>query len=127
MYTLEMENDKTLRVKVYKIWRILLPFLYVVVLIHFLKDITQDILKIPTHLDLLGDVKEDISMFPVFFQNLFISMGVGSFIAEVFLLVAIPVVIKRKGASLLGKTIFVVFLCLGAYFLAATLLDPRFR
>jgi len=127
LYTLEMETDRSLRVKVYKLWRTLLPFLYVVVLIHFLKDITQDILKISTPLDLLGDVKEDISIFPIFFQNLFISLGIGSFIAEFFLLVAIPVVIRRREASLLEKTIFIIFLCLGVYFLAATLLDPRFR
>ena len=46
---------------VFNIWRLLLPFLYIFILVHFLKDITQDILKISTPLDLFGDVKEDIS------------------------------------------------------------------
>lgn len=111
----------------FKLWRRLLPFLYVFVFIHFLKDITQDILKIPTPLDLFGDVKEDLSSFSIFAQNLFMLLGVSSFIAEAFLLVAIPAVIRKKRVTLLEKTIFVVVVALILFFLMAILLDPRFR
>lgn len=110
-----------------KVWRQILPFLYVFVLVHFLKDITQDILKISTPLDLLGDVKEDLSRFPIFIQNLFVLLGIGSFISEVFLLVSIPVVMKRKETTTLEKVILVVIMALLLFFLVATLLDPRFR
>lgn len=112
---------------VFDIWRLLLPFLYVFILVHFLKDITQDILKIPTFLDLFGDVKEDLSPFPVFAQNLFMFLGVGSFVAEVFLLISIPIVLKRKESAFLEKVVLVVILALLLFFLVATLLDPRFR
>ena len=93
----------------------------------FLKDITQDILKIPTPFDLLGDVKEDLSSFLDFTQNLFTFLGVGSFIAEAFLLISIPIVLKRKGSAFLEKVVLVVILSLLLFFLVATLLDPRFR
>jgi len=109
------------------IWRLLLPFLYVFILVHFLKDITQDILKIPTFLDLFGDVKEDLSSLPVFAHNLFMFLGVSSFIAEAFLLISIPVVLKRKESAFLEKVVQVVTLALLLFFLVAILLDPRFR
>jgi len=110
----------------YKLWRKLLPFVFIFILVHFLKDITQDILKIPTPLDYLGDVKEDLSSFPVLFQNIFMLFGVASFIAEAFLLVAIPVAIIRREITSLDRIIFLTFLALVAFFLLATLLDPRF-
>ena len=50
----------------YKIWKVLLPFIYLFVLIHFTKDITQDILKISSPLDIFGDAQEDISFLPKF-------------------------------------------------------------
>jgi hypothetical protein len=111
----------------FRVWRGLLPFLYVFVLVHFLKDITQDILKLPTPLDLLGDAKEDLSLFPDFIQNIFILLGVGSFMAEAFLLISIPVVMKKKEITSLEKVILALVIALLLFFLTVTLLDPRFR
>lgn len=111
---------------IFKWWRKILPVLLVLVFIHFFKDITQDILKISTPLDLFGDVKEDLSSFPAFFQKLFVLLGIGSFIAEIFLLTSIPIVIRRKTVTLLEKIIWVVLFLLFIYFLIAILLDPRF-
>jgi hypothetical protein len=113
-------------ITIYKLWRKLLPILYILVLAHFLKDITQDILHIPTFLDLLGDVKEDLSSFPVIIQNIFILLGYGSFIAEIFLLLSIPVILQRKKISGLEKVVGTMVLFLVFFFVVATLLDPRF-
>lgn len=115
-----------MKITIFKVWRKLLPFLYVFVLVHFLKDITQDVLKIFTPLDLLGDVKEELSSFPIFIQNLFMLLGVGSFIAEAFLLISIPVVTKRKEITHLEKMVLAVIMALLLFFLVVTLLDPRF-
>lgn len=113
--------------KAFMIWRKLLPFVFIFVLVHFLKDVTQDILKIPTPLDYLGDVKEDLSSFPVIAQNLFMLLGIGSFVAEAFILVAIPVVIRKKEIILLEKVVCIVLIALILFFLVATFLDPRFK
>ncbi|MFH0749441.1 MAG: hypothetical protein V1917_00825 [Candidatus Gottesmanbacteria bacterium] len=114
-----------MKILIYKLWRKLLPILYIFVLIHFLKDITQDILKIPTFLDLLGDVREDISSFPLVIQNIFTLLGYGSFVAEIFLLVSIPITLKKKEMSVLEKVVVAVVLFLLFFFMAAILLDPR--
>jgi hypothetical protein len=113
--------------KIFKAWRTILPFVYLIVLVHFLKDITQDILRIPTPLDLLGDIKEDLSLFPALIQKFFGLLGIGSFMAELFLLVSIPVVIKRREFTFLEKIVGVVIVALLLFFLTATLLDPRFK
>lgn len=111
----------------FKTGRKYLPFLFIFVLIHFLKDITQDILKIATPLDFFGDVKEDLSIFPLFIQYLFVFLGFTSFIAEAFLLIAIPVVIRKKKITTLERIIWVVVIFLIFYFLIVTFLDPRFN
>src|SRR3989344_5503790 len=89
---------------VFNIWRLLLPFLYIFILVHFLKDITQDILKISTPLDLFGDVKEDISFLSKPLQIIFYyGLGGLSFVIEAFLLIAIPKIIRRRQVSFLEK------------------------
>lgn len=115
------------KITTFKVWRKLLPILYVFVLVHFLKDVTQDILKISTPLDFLGDIKEDLSSFPVFVQSLLLLLGIGSFVAEVFLLVSIPFVMKKKIITSLEKIIWTVSVALLFYFLMVIFLDPRLR
>ena len=114
--------------KLFKVWRFVLPFLLLFVLIHFLKDITQDILKIQTPLDIFGDVKEDLSSLSPTDQNLYLyGLGGLSFIAEAFLLISIPILFRRKQISRLEKYVFVVSFFLLIFFLVATFLDPRYR
>jgi len=110
----------------YKIWKFFLPFIFIIVFVHFLKDITQDILKIPTFLDLLGNVNEDLSEFPLFIQWIIISLGYLSFGIEVFLVVTIPQIIKDKNHAKLEKYIIASFIFLVAYFISVTLIDPRY-
>jgi len=86
----------------------------------------QDILRISTFLDLFGNAKEDLSIFPVFFQHIFTLLGYGSFIAEIFILISIPFVIKKESISKLEVGLITVVILLLIYFLSAVLLDPRF-
>src|SRR3989344_1888745 len=90
---------------IFKLWRkFLLPLIFVFVLIHFAKDITQDILRISSPLDVFGDAKEDISFLPKSLQLVFwYGLGGFSFIVEAFLLVAIPKVMKTNDLTRLGK------------------------
>ena len=86
--------------KLFRIWRFLLPFLFIFFLIHFLKDITQDILRINTPLNIFGDIKENLSFLPSSLQNVYLyGLGGLSFIAEAFILYAIPTILKRKDGS----------------------------
>jgi len=113
--------------KLFKIWRFILPFLFIFFLIHFLKDITQDILKITTPLDIFGDAKEDLSFLSPTLQNIFLyGLGGLSFLAEIFLLISIPVVLKRKKFSKLEKVVFITIVLLVLFFIICTLLDPRY-
>jgi len=114
--------------KLFKKWRFFLPFLFLFVLIHFLKDITQDFLKIQTPLDIFGDVIEDLSNLPTVAQKLYLyGLGGLSFIAEAFLLISIPIVWKRKKFSKLEKYVVIAIVFLFIFFLIATILDPRYK
>lgn len=116
------------RTTLFKIWRFFLPLLFIFVLIHFLKDLTQDILKISTPLDLFGDVREDLSFLPRPLQNIYLyGLGGLSIIAEVFLLITIPKVWKRKEFTKLDRWILIVVAFLMVFFITATILDPRFN
>lgn len=113
--------------KIFRVWRLFLPILFLFVLIHFLKDITQDILIISTPLDIFGDVKEDVSKLSPTAQNLYLyGLGGLSFLAEAFLLISIPVVWKRKTFSNLEMYIVTITSLLLLFFLVATMLDPRY-
>lgn len=104
---------------------ILLIPIFIFVFVHFLKDITQDIFKINTPLDLLGNVNEDLTVFPTLFQKLFYFFGYLSFVAELFLIVAIPLFLTHR----LGKWSFlipVVLVLLVIYLISCVLLDPNF-
>lgn len=111
----------------YKIWRRALPFIFIFTFFHFLKDVAQDVLHIETPLLLLFGVKEDLSEFPDLLQNLFVGLGYSSYIAEIFLLVLIPVIMKRHKNSLLERIVILVVILLIIYFLSAILLDPRIQ
>ncbi len=111
----------------HKIWQFSLPVIFLIVFVHFLKDITQDILKTPTFLDLLGNVNEDLSAFPLVIRQIIIALGFVSFGIEVFLIVVIPKVMKNKENSKLEKYVIASLLFLVIYFISITLLDPRYH
>ena len=107
--------------------KIILWIIFVIVGIHFLKDITQDVLKIASPLDLLGNANEDISSFPEIVRQGYIIFGYGSFLAEIFLVIAIPIVNLGKNKAKLEKFVWGVILFLFLFLLSAVLLDPKFR
>ncbi|KKS90555.1 MAG: hypothetical protein UW69_C0008G0031 [Microgenomates group bacterium GW2011_GWA2_44_7] len=109
------------------IWYFSLPIIFLIVIVHFLKDITQDILKIHTFLDLLGNVNEDLSVFPPFIRQIIVALGFISIGIEAFLIAAIPKVIKNKESSKLEKYVIASLLFLVIYFLSVILMDPRYR
>ncbi len=88
---------------------------------------TQDVFKAPTFLDSLGDIKEDLSVLPVFMQRYVVILGIFSYFAEAFILISIPFVMKKNKSNTLEKLIFVILLELLVYFVVVMLLDPRFR
>lgn len=118
-----------LKAKLFRFWRKkLLPLIFIFVVIHFFKDITQDILKVASPLDFFGDVKEDISFLPRNFQ-LFFWYGLGGFsiIVEAFLLIAIPKVLKREKFITLEKRVVAGVLYLVIFLTVCIFLDPRYK
>lgn len=108
-----------------RLWKFLLPFLFIFILVHLLKDITQDIFKVPTLLDRLGDIKEDVSGFPVVIQRGFTFLAFASFFGEAVLLMIIPKAYGNVSFSRWDKMAISVVLFLGAYFLLCILFDPN--
>ncbi len=109
-----------------KVRSFLLSLIWVVTLIHFLKDITQDILGIPTFLDMFGNIQEDLGALPYWVRLSIIGAGIGSFLAEIFLLVSIPIIKHRRETSTLEKWVVGVVIFMLVYFPLVILLDPRF-
>lgn len=116
-----------MRKTLYKFWRLVLPILFCFFLIHFLKDITQDILKISTPLDLLGNVEEDLSQLPNIFRLTFVGLGILSVFEELFLVISIPIVLKRKKFTHLELMVILITIAILLYFLLVTFLDPRYQ
>ncbi len=109
-----------------KFKRTIFQLVFILVCVHFLKDLTQDILKIPTILDLLGNVNEEISGFPLILQATFIGLSYASYIAEIFLIGAIPLVLRNREYAVLEKVVWITTFLLIVYFVTVISLDPRF-
>jgi|SRR3989344_4510542 len=117
-----------MKIPLIKIWRWLIIIIFIFAVVHFLKDLTQDILKISTPIDLLGDVKEDISFLPQPLQYVYIyGLGGLSIVAEFFLIVAIPKVWRKKELMLLDIWILASVIFLILFFVTAISLDPRYN
>ncbi|HBC44992.1 MAG: hypothetical protein UX08_C0012G0021 [Candidatus Collierbacteria bacterium GW2011_GWB1_45_35] len=112
--------------KSHKVRQYIFALIWIVILIHFLKDITQDILNIPTFLDAFGNIQEDVSWLPIWAQSLVYGTGVSSFLAEIFLLISIPIIKKREKGSNLEKWVIGVVIFMLIYFPVVIFLDPRY-
>lgn len=113
--------------KILKLWKLILIPVYILIIFHFLKDITQDILQIPTILDFLGDVNEDLSRLPEKLVWFYHWAMVNTFFVELFLLIAIPKCWKCKKPSRLDLVVPISLVYLFVMFSFATLLDPRYQ
>lgn len=108
--------------------KVFLWIVFVVVAIHFAKDITQDILRIGSFLDVFGNVEEDLSFLPSTFRDVYLyGLGGLSVIAEAFLLISIPIVNLGRNRVVLKKVTWGVIVFLFSFLFIAILLDPRYR
>lgn len=113
---------------IYSIKNKLLLVLWLIVLIHFLKDITQDLLQITTVLDIFGDAKENLAWLPVWAQGIYLYIFGGlSVLAEITLLVTIPISLLRGETNVTYRLIKYCYWYLAIFFLVAILLDTRFN
>ncbi len=97
--------------------------IWLVMLIHFLKDITQDILGIATPLDKLGDIQENISRFPMWFEWFWHWAMVSTFIGEFILILLLPkyifrLISKTEKYVIIGFLIYIPLMFLWAYLLS---------
>ncbi len=107
---------------IYKIWKFSLLVIFLAVLFHFLKDITQDIFGLATVLDKFGNIEEDISYFPMWLTWLYHWAWVNVFFAEIAIVIIIPLKIKEKIFTkkdlMIAVCLFYLILIMGiAYFL----------
>ncbi len=63
-------------------WKIITLVISSVLLLHFLKDITQDLLGIKTILDVMGNIQEDTTRLPKFLIPLYWSLWVMATLAQ---------------------------------------------
>lgn len=112
--------------KYFRAWQIFLVPVFVFVVIHFTKDVTQDLLGLPTYLDVFGDIKEDISRFSFPFTWFYHWFMVNTFFLELFLLIYTPKTWQRKYFSRVDTVILASIIYLIVAFATAILLDPRF-
>lgn len=114
--------------KLFRLWQKFLIVIFVFVVIHFAKDITQDILHIATPLDIFGDAKEDLSFLPNSLQKIYLyGLGGFSFLAELILIFYLPKLWKEEKLTKTGKLVIFLVLFLLIFFVTATLLDPRYN
>ena len=105
--------------------KIVLIISYIAILIHFLKDITQDILRINSPLDLFGNIQENLSFLPSFLQKVYLyGFGGLSLIAEIVLLLFIPKIIFKKASEMDFLFVKHSFLYLVLFIVLCVTLDP---
>lgn len=113
------------RKKLFLAWKFVLIPIFIFIAIHFLKDITQDLLGVSTFLDVFGDVKEDLSAFPNWLVWVYHWAGVNTFLMEGFLLFSIPKTWGRKAFSKVDLVNAGFLLYIVAIFIIATFLGPQ--
>ncbi len=106
-----------------KIKKAVAVIILVVVSIHFLKDITQDILGTTTPLDRLGDIQENISQFPMWFEWFWHWAMVNTVIGELILVILLPRYLfksigKVEKYIIIGSLVYIPIMFLLAYFLS---------
>lgn len=106
-----------------KINKLIASTILAIVVTHFLKDITQDILGIATPLDNLGDIQEKISQFPMWFEWFWHWAMVNTFIGELVVIILLPKYIfksisKTEKYIIIGFLIYIPLMFLWAYLLS---------
>jgi len=68
--------------QLHKLWKLLLVLVGIFLSLHFLQDITQDLLKIQTPLDYMGDIQENVSILPIWVLPIYYGSWILATIAE---------------------------------------------
>jgi len=89
--------------------KILLLLAWIIVVVHLIKDITQDLLGISSVLDNLGNIEEDTSSFPLWLEYLYHWAMINTVIGEAILIYLIPKYIF-KSVTKLERILIIVFL-----------------
>ncbi len=106
--------------------KITIKIIFIVVLIHFIKDITQDILHIPSIFDFLGNINENLSSLNPIITKTILFLGYLSFFVEITILIVIPIILKNNFQNRkLTKFLLGIVLYLVIYFLSVSFLDPN--
>lgn len=113
--------------KVFRAWKFFLIPVFVFIVIHFMKDITQDLLGLPTVLDYFGDANEDLSNFHPYTTWVYHWFMVNTILLEIFLIIAIPKIWLRSIFSRIDIYAFLSIMYLTVAFFLAILLDPKLR
>ena len=105
--------------------RISTVIIFLFVSVHFVKDITQDILGISTPLDFLGNINEDLTILSPWQRALYLPAIIGTFFIEAII---VFVILHSRFNPSTNKfhLITYLFLYLVIMFITAFFLDPRF-
>lgn len=106
-----------------KKYSLLLGIIWILILLHFLKDLTQDIFEINTILDTLGNITEDLSKFPEWLIWLYHWAMVNTVLCEMYLIYIIPKYFLRKISLLEMKIMWGSIIYVPIMFLLAFLLS----
>lgn len=106
-------------------WKLSLYFLFIFFVLHFLKDITQDILHIATPLDSLGNINEDLSVLSPGMQTIFTGLAYFSYALEVILIVSISKALRTKKITQYDKIALGGTFMMGIIFILFALTDPH--
>jgi len=98
--------DEQISKKALLAWKIILVPVFIFFCLHFLKDITQDILRMPTFLDKMGDLRENVSSLSEWLLWLYHWAWVNAFLLEA---VIITLILKKwKQASFTKLDILII-------------------
>ena len=90
---------------------------FAAVFIYTFSDIVQDVIKLQTSPNVLGDMDKNLASLPKSQKVLFEFLTINSFFTKVFLLIAIPHVFKRKTFYTLDRLIIMALVFLIVYFM----------
>lgn len=68
--------------KLYRLWKIFTLIISTFLFLHFLKDITQDLLHIDTVLDVMGDIQEETTRLPKFVTPVYWTLWIIATLAQ---------------------------------------------
>ncbi len=107
-----------------KIRKIVIWIILIFTFIHFLKDITQDIFRIPTVLDYFGNIQEDITNYSPFSKTIYLTVAYLSGFTEIMIIWFCIQYIRQANQVIFRNTLLLLSVLLSIYLLFA-FYDPK--